>query len=142
MHSYAPSSRQQNRPRRADGHLIGSYASSGKPCPVSGKRQGAMTIFGWLATLATSVPPADTCDIFWRALAEQQSTAPSTLPLLVRGRLFGGLEPTTFRTNHPDGYNPGTPQIAYSSALGPTERNSFQYAEDWLLLVHNHYHNY
>lgn len=57
-----------------------------------------------------------------RSLAKPELTTSTTLQLLVRGRLFGELEPFLFTANHLDGghlvtHNLATDSVAGSSAL-------------------------
>lgn len=103
LHNHARSAWQQNHTKRVGCQLTDSYASSGKPTRVSGTRQRTMALFGWRATLATSQCHQQALVVFLRSLAKQKPTTPSTLPLLVCGRLFGRFKPTLFTADHLDG---------------------------------------
>lgn len=77
------------------GQLIGSCVSVGKRCPVSGIRQGAMALFNWCNILTTSqFHQRGPVALLERTPTNQKPTTPSTLALLICGRLFGELGPT------------------------------------------------
>lgn len=73
LHNQTLSAKQQNHYRRAGGQLIGLYVSSRKPWRVS-ETQGAIAIFGWRATFATSRCHQRALMAFFREIACQVKT--------------------------------------------------------------------